>query len=81
MGYRVDIGLGSQDFGTFLNAHDALAKKYAYLNPTRKKLKELWEQVYGVTIIINKESPYHHWQAAEFNNEQEYFAFVLKWTR
>lgn len=81
MGYRVDIGIGSQFFNTFLSAHESLVKKYAYLNPSRKKLRELWEQVYGVIIVIDTESPYHHWKVAEFDNEQDYLAFVLKWAK
>lgn len=80
MTYRVELG-GFEEYedmvnSTFHKAHTALVKKYAYLNPSRKKLRELWKQVYGVKIIIEND----RWAAAEFNSEENYTIFLLRWS-
>ena len=80
MVYRVTIG-GFEDYGAmyfdpFQKAHTALVQKYAYLNPSRKKLRELWKQIYNITVIIESD----RWCAAEFESEKDYVAFILKWS-
>jgi hypothetical protein len=84
MAYRLNIDLTSdyvsEHAHAFQSAHNALAAKYAYLSPSRKKLKELWKQVYGVTIIIDRSDSFGRWVAVEFESEKDAFAFILKWS-
>lgn len=77
MAYRIELSYSAKD-NYFSHAHRALMKKYAYLNPSNKKIRELWQQVYKVKVIIN-EDQFYQWTALEFENEQDYLVFVLKW--
>ena len=80
MTYRVELGgfedYGEMKFDSFHKAHTALTQRYAYLNPSRKKLRELWKQVYGIKIIIENE----RWCAVEFDTEEDYTIFLLRWS-
>lgn len=80
MTHRVSIELDAPDTNTFQQAHFALMEQYRHLPPDRKKLRELWKKVYNVTIILDHEAPYGRWCAAEFDSEQDYLAFVLRWS-
>lgn len=81
MGYFVEFEWSKSDIsGALNNAHQALLKKYAYLNPSLKKIGELWEQVYKVKVIVDKERGNHRWCGFVFASEQDYLAFVLRWS-
>ena len=79
MTYRVDIGVDPDESvaKAFQHAHESLLRRYEYLDPNLKKLRELWKQVYGVKIIIHPTT--HRWCGAVFNSEQDYVAFMLRW--
>ena len=84
MAYIINIDFTSdyvsEHADTFQRAHNALATKYAYLSPSRKKLRELWQQVYGATIIVDQSDAFGRWVGVKFDSEKDAFAFILRWS-
>lgn len=77
MGHRVDISIGDPGTEAFQKSH--VVGRYKHTNLDRKKLCELWKQVYDVTIIFNKEDSHCWWAETDFHSEQDYVAFMLRW--